>query len=57
MSKANNKGTAVLIVNFEHISKLFLVFLLLTLSRQMPVRESGAENALKTKQKIIAEKA
>ena len=28
--------SGVFIANFEHISRLFLVFLLLTLSRQMP---------------------
>ena len=37
MFKVGNKGTktmpGVLIVNFEHISHLVLVFLLLTLSR------------------------
>ena len=33
-SKSNNKG--IFIVNFEHISHLVLVFLLLTLSRLMP---------------------
>ena len=33
-SKLNNKG--IFIVNFEHISHLVLVFLLLTLSRLMP---------------------
>ena len=42
MFKVNNKDTrttprsGVFIVNFEHISQLFLVFLLLTLSRLMP---------------------
>ena len=44
MFKINNKDTRttlccrsdVFIVNFEHISHLVLVFLLLTLSRQMP---------------------
>ena len=30
--------SSVFIVNFEHISLLFLVLLLLTLSRQMPAR-------------------
>ena len=39
--KVNNKDTraqndAMIIVNFEHISHLLLVFLLLTLSKQMP---------------------
>ena len=40
MFKINNKETisAVFIINFEHISHLVLVFLLLTLSRQMPAR-------------------
>ena len=38
MSKVNNKTpewrrSGIFIVNFEHISHLFLVFLLLTLSR------------------------
>ena len=33
-SNLNNKG--IFIVNFEHISHLVLVFLLLTLSRLMP---------------------
>ena len=44
MLKINNKGTklrhwrrsGVFNVNFEHISHLVLVFLLLTLSRYMP---------------------
>ena len=36
MFRFNNKDTSVFIVNFEHISHLFVVFLLLTLGRQMP---------------------
>ena len=36
MFKINNKDTSVFIVNFERISHLVLVFLLLTLSRQTP---------------------
>ena len=32
MFKVNNKDTSVFIVNFEHISHLVLVFLLLTLN-------------------------
>ena len=45
MIKVNNKeNSAVFIVNFEHISHLVLVFLLLTLSRQMP---AGLSYALK----------
>ena len=32
MLKANNKDTGIFIVNFEHISYLVLVFLLLTLN-------------------------
>ena len=31
--KVNNKNIVVFIVNFEHISHLFLVFLLLTLNK------------------------
>ena len=38
MFKVNNKGTGVFIVNFEHISPLVLVFLLLTLNIQLPTR-------------------
>ena len=33
MLKVNNKDTGVFIVNFEHISHIVLVFLLLTLTR------------------------
>ena len=36
MFKVNNSRSGIFIVNFEHISHLVLVFLLLTLSRQMP---------------------
>ena len=37
MFKINNKyASGVFIVNFEHISYCILLFLLLTLSRQMP---------------------
>ena len=36
MFKVNNKDTGLLIVNFEHISHLVLVFLLLTLNMQLP---------------------
>ena len=36
MFKVNNKDIGTFIVNFEHISHLALVFLLLTLSREMP---------------------
>ena len=32
------RRSGVFIVNFEHISHLFLVFLLLTLNMQMPAR-------------------
>ena len=38
MFKVNNKG--IFIVNFEYISHLVLVFLLLNLNRWMPVGES-----------------
>ena len=40
----------VIIVNFEHISHLFLVFLLLNLSRQMPAGGAAfyQSNTLKT---------
>ena len=33
MLKVNNKNTGVFIVNFEHTSNLFLVFLLLNLNK------------------------
>ena len=33
MLKVNNKDTGVFVVDFEHISHLVLVFLLLTLSK------------------------
>ena len=36
MFKDNNKDTRVFIVNFEHVSHLDLVFLLLILSRLIP---------------------
>ena len=47
-SKISSKFTKkhqndVFIINFEHISHLVLVFLLLTLSRQMPAGVSAAE--------------
>ena len=35
MFKVNNKNTDFFIVNFEHISHLFLVFLLLTLNKSV----------------------
>ena len=37
MFKVSRSG--IFIVNFEHISPLVLVFLLLTLSREMPVEK------------------
>ena len=46
MFKLNNKNTratsrfGVFIANFEHISQLFLMFLLLTLNKQMVARMS-----------------
>ena len=36
MLKVNNEDTGVFLVNFEHISHLVLVFLLLTLHMQLP---------------------
>ena len=39
--KTPERRPAVFIVNFEHISQLGLVFLLLTLSRQMPAGKKG----------------
>ena len=36
MFKVNDKDNSVFIVNFEHISPLVLVFLLLTLNMQLP---------------------
>ena len=39
--KVSKKDNDVFIVNFEHISHLALMFLLLTLSRQMP---AGLQN-------------
>ena len=38
VSKQRRRRSDVFVVNFEHISHLFLVFLLLTLRSQMPVR-------------------
>ena len=37
-NKVNNKATRTTLVNYEHISNLVLVFLLLTLSRLMRAR-------------------
>ena len=50
MFKVNNKvvqwrRSGIFIVNFEHISHLALVFLLLTLSKQMP---AGLKQLLKS---------
>ena len=41
--------SGVFIVNFEYISDLLLVFLLLTLNRQLPagLKDSGAESNLR----------
>ena len=39
--------SGVFVVNFEHISQLVLVFLLLTLSRSMPTGIAGAYVRLK----------
>ena len=42
----NSDASAVFIVNFEHISNCVLVFLLLTLTRQMP---AGLDYQMKLK--------
>ena len=42
MLKVNNKDTRIIIVNFEHISHIDLVFLLLTLNMQLPTEDSIA---------------
>ena len=60
MFKVNNKDTqndangvvlGVFLVNFEHISRLVLVFLLLTLNWQMPVGIKNVEHAGHVKRK------
>ena len=57
MFKVNNKNTrrrrsGVFFVNFEHISHLFLVFLFLTLQKQMLVGK-GVKGILQCKFKPI----
>ena len=62
MFKVNNKDTRtvnecsyVFIVNFEHISQLFLVFLLLTLKRQMfaQICSIGSKHKLENTQRTL----
>ena len=46
MFTVNNKENKVFIVNFEHISHLVLVFLLLTLNIQLPAGKQALNGAL-----------
>ena len=44
MFKVNNRNTSIFIVNFEHVSHLVLLFLLLTLKIKLPAGHDVKSN-------------